>query len=195
PWKAPWRNSPFKPNRFRLYSPPDMNHPNTGIFPMPRPVTLVTGQWTDLPFVEMVKLAKQMGYDGLELPSGSEHFDVHKVLDQDGYAQERWDILQEAGLKCFAVSAHLIGQAVCDRIDARHKAILPPHVWGDGEPEGVRRRAAEEMKLVARAARKFFDLAPADVKKQLKRPVITGFTGSSIWHLVYSFPPVLPNQL
>ena len=53
------------------------------------------------------------------------------------------------------ISAHLVGQCVCDAIDERHKAILPPHVWGDGEPEGVRQRAAEEMKLTARAARRF----------------------------------------
>lgn len=162
---------------------------------MPRPVTLVTGQWADLPFAEIAKLARKMGYEGLELPSGTEHFDIHKVLDEPGYAKGRWDILQESGLKCFAVSGHLIGQAVCDRIDARHKAILPPHVWGDGEAEGVRRRAAEELKLVPQAVRKFFDAAPADVKRELKRTVVTGFTGSSIWHLVYSFPPVLPNQL
>jgi sugar phosphate isomerase/epimerase len=162
---------------------------------MPRPVTLVTGQWTDLPFPEMLKLAKQMGYDGLELPCSGDHFDAHEALADDRYVKRKWEMLQEAGLKCFAVSAHLIGQAVCDRIDGRHKAILPAHVWGDGEPEAVRRRAAEEMKLVVHAVRKFFDAAPAEVKKDLKRTVITGFTGSSIWHLVYSFPPVLPNQL
>jgi len=36
---------------------------------------------------------------------------------------------------------HLVGQAVCDRIDERHRAILPKDVWGDGDPEGVRKRA------------------------------------------------------
>jgi sugar phosphate isomerase/epimerase len=77
----------------------------------------------------------------------------------------------------WALGAHLVGQAVCDRIDARHQAILPPHVWGDGEEEGVRRRAAERMKDTARAAARF------GVTQ------VNGFTGSPIWHLLYSFPP------
>jgi sugar phosphate isomerase/epimerase len=66
---------------------------------------------------------------------------------------------------------------VCDPIDARHQAVLPPEVWGDGDPEAVRRRAAERMKDTARAA------------AQLGARVVTGFTGSPIWHLLYSFPP------
>ena len=32
-----------------------------------RPVTLCTCQWADLPLEELCVLAKQMGYDGLEL--------------------------------------------------------------------------------------------------------------------------------
>ena len=63
------------------------------------------------------------------------------------------------GLKCFAISNHLVGQAVCDLIDERHKAILPPDVWGDGEPEGVRQRAAQKMIDTARR-RAFIDAAP-----------------------------------
>jgi sugar phosphate isomerase/epimerase len=34
---------------------------------VPRPVTLLTGQWADLPLEEVAPLAKEMGYDGLEL--------------------------------------------------------------------------------------------------------------------------------
>ena len=71
----------------------------------------------------------------------------------------------------------LLGQAVCDRIDERHQSVLPPRVWGDGDPEGVRQRAAEEMKTTARAA------------AALGAGVVTGFTGSSIWHALYAFPP------
>lgn len=162
---------------------------------MARPVTLFTGQWADLPFTDICKLAKSMGYDGIELACWGDHFEVHKVLDDKNYAKKKWDILQKAGLKCFAVSSHLVGQAVCDLIDERHKQILPAEIYGDGKPEGVRQRAAEELKLTAKAARKFFDAAPAAIKKELKRTMVNGFTGSSIWHLLYSFPPVLPNQL
>jgi hypothetical protein len=43
----------------------------------------------------------------------------------------------------FAISNHLAGQSVCDIIDQRHKSILPSYIWGDGDPEGVRQRAAK----------------------------------------------------
>ena len=32
-----------------------------------RPVTLFTGQWADLPFDEICRLASEWGYDGLEI--------------------------------------------------------------------------------------------------------------------------------
>lgn len=144
---------------------------------MARPVTLFTGQWADLPLAELAPLAKEMGYDGLELACWGDHFDVQKALSDDGYTQGRHDLLAEHGLKCHAISNHLVGQAVCDPIDERHKAIVPPHVWGDGDPEGVRQRAAEEIKDTAKAAAK------------LGVGVVNGFTGSSIWGSLYAFPP------
>ncbi len=162
---------------------------------MARPVTIFTGQWADLPFETLCQKMKAFGYDGLELACWGDHFDVTKALEDKNYIKKKWATLQKYGLKCYAISAHLVGQCVCDNIDARHKAIAPAHVWGDGKPEGVRQRAAEEIKNTARAARKFFDAAPAEIKKDLKRTVVNGFTGSSIWHLVYSWPPVLPGML
>jgi sugar phosphate isomerase/epimerase len=144
---------------------------------MPRPVTLFTGQWADLPLIELAPLAKSMGYDGLELAAWGDHFDVRKALELPSYAVERRELLADYGLSCFAISNHLVGQAVCDPIDERHRAILPAHVWGDGDPEGVRRRAAAEMS----------DTASAAMKMGVK--TVTGFTGSSIWHSLYAFPP------
>src|SRR5260221_7254199 len=144
---------------------------------MARPVTLFTGQWADLTLDELAQKAAAWGYDGLELACWGDHFEVNKALADDKYTQSRWDILKKQGLKCLAISNHLVGQAVCDPIDKRHKGILPPYVWGDGDPEGVRRRAAEEMKNTARAAAKF------GVK------VVNGFTGSSVWSKLYFFPP------
>ncbi len=150
---------------------------------MARPVTLFTGQWADLPLETLAEKAASWGYDGLELACWGDHFDVHRALEDDAYCQSRHDLLARHGLKVWAISNHLVGQAVCDLIDERHRAILPPHVWGDGNPVGVRRRAAEEMKATARAA------ARLGVK------VVNGFTGSGIWHLLYSFPPVDPATL
>ncbi|GMU24255.1 MAG: AP endonuclease [Phycisphaerae bacterium] len=162
---------------------------------MARPVTLFTGQWADLSLEQMCKKAKKFGYDGLELACWGDHFEVGKALEDRSYCKRKWELLEKHGMSCFAVSNHLVGQAVCDLIDERHKSILPAHVWGDGKPEGVRSRAAAEMMDTARAARKFFDAAPAAMKKQLKRVVVNGFTGSSIWGLLYSFPPNTPNQI
>ena len=150
---------------------------------MARPVTLFTGQWADLDFETLCQKAKDFGYEGLELACWGDHFEVGKALDDDEYCHQRREVLKKYGLQCFAISNHLVGQAVCDLIDDRHKTILPPHVWGDGDPEGVRQRAAEEMKRTAYAAERF------GIK------IVNGFTGSSIWHLLYSFPPVDPQMI
>jgi sugar phosphate isomerase/epimerase len=165
---------------------------------MPRPVSLFTGQWADLSLEELCRKARGFGYDGLELACWGDHFDVPRALGEKDYAKKHWELLSEYNLGAFAISNHLVGQAVCDPIDERHRAILPERVWGDGDPEGVRRRASLEMQDTARAARKFFDAAPKAVKERLKltgRTVVVGFTGSSIWHLLYSFPPNQPGQI
>ena len=144
---------------------------------MARPLTLFTGQWADMPLDELTGKASSWGYDGLEIACGREHFDVVRALAEPEYVADRRALLERHGLRCWALGAHLVGQAVCDRIDERHRRILPPEVWGDGEPEGVRRRAAERMQDTARAAADF------GVTQ------VNGFTGSPIWHLFYSFPP------
>ena len=154
---------------------------------MPRPVTLFTGQWADLPLAKLAPKARAMGYDGVELACWGDHFDVNRALTERDYVKKKWALLRKNGLTCHAISNHLAGQAVCDLIDERHAAILSADVWGDGEPEGVRRRAAEQMKATGRAARKFFGARPdGDASAPA---VVNGFTGSSIWHAVYAFPP------
>jgi sugar phosphate isomerase/epimerase len=160
---------------------------------MPRPICLFTGQWADLPLEVLAKKAKDFGYDGLELACWGDHFDVARCNADKNYAKQHWEVLSDHGVASYAISTHLVGQAVCDRIDERHKAILSKEIWGDGKPEGVQQRAAQEVIETGRAARKFFDAAPANVKERLKqtgRTVVNGFTGSSIWHLLYGFPPV-----
>src|SRR5476651_2706246 len=158
---------------------------------MSRPVTLFTGQWADLSLAELAPKAKAMGYDGVELACWGDHFEVERALAEPDYCKKKWALLAKHGLKCFAISSHLVGQAICDLIDERHKAILPADVWGDGKPEGVRQRAAEKMKATAKAARKFFDAGGARLRRAQTEsvPVVNGFTGSSIWHSIYGFPP------
>ena len=148
---------------------------------MSRPVTLFTGQWADLPLETLCQKAKSFGYDGLELACWGDHFEVNKA--DDAYCRKKKETLAKYGLKVYAIANHLVGQAVCDQIDQRHKSILPDYIWGDGNPEGVRQRAAKEMINTAEAA------------KRLGVDIVTGFTGSPIWNLVYSFPPVTPQMI
>lgn len=147
---------------------------------MARPVTLFTGQWADLRLEDLARKAREFGYEGLELACWGDHFEVDRALAEPGYCAAKRDLLERHDLQVHAISSHLVGQAVLDRIDERHQAILPTAVWGDGEPDGVNARAAEELKNTARAAQK------------LGVGVVNGFTGSSVWHLLYSFPPTPP---
>ncbi len=151
---------------------------------MSRPVTLFTGQWADLTLEDLARKVSDWGFDGLELACWGDHFEVDKALEDDGYVNSRWDILNKYGLKCFAISTHLVGQCVCDDpIDNRHKGILPERLWGDGDPEGVRQRCAEELKNTARAAKKF------------GVDVVNGFTGSRVWKNLYFFPPTSQDDI
>jgi sugar phosphate isomerase/epimerase len=143
---------------------------------MARPVTLFTGQWADLTLETLAQKAKEWGYDGLELACWGDHFDVHRGAEDKAYCQGRHDLLAKYGLKCWAISNHLAGQLVCDLNDKRSEMFAPASTHGD--PEKMRAWAIEEMKLTARAA------------ANMGLKVVNGFTGSSIWHLLYSFPPV-----
>jgi sugar phosphate isomerase/epimerase len=144
---------------------------------MTRPVTIFTGQWADLPCEEMCLLSHQLGYDGIELCCWGDHFEVDKAANDSGYVERKRKLLEKNQLQAHAIATHLVGQAVCDNIDERHRSILPDYIWGDGEPEGVRQRAAAEMIRTAKAAKDF------------GVPTVVGFTGSSVWHLLYAFPP------
>jgi len=188
-----------------------------------RPVTLFTGQWADLPLEELLVMVSEMGFDGVELACWGDHFEVEKAvgmtlaeyidgLDVDEtagqvYRQAKWKLLDDLSLNCFAISAHLVGQATCDMITPRHQAILPPAVWGEGvsvfpgeigyeaeEAEQIRKRAASMMEMTAIAARLFMNDKPDSLKAEsdwgVEEAVVNGFTGSPIWAYTYSFPPV-----
>lgn len=60
---------------------------------------------------------------------------------------------------------------------------MPDYIWGDGDPDGVHLRAVENMIQAAHAAR------------MLGVDTVVGFTGSSIWQWLYSFPPVTDEMV
>lgn len=151
---------------------------------MTRPITLFTGQWADLSFEEVARLASEWGYDGLEIACWGDHFEVDKALEDDGYIRRKRETLEKYNLGSWILSNHLVGQATCDYpLDERHRAILPGRIWGDGEPEGVRERAAEEMKATGRAAAEF------------GVETVVGFTGSPVWYTVAMFPPTPDSMI
>jgi sugar phosphate isomerase/epimerase len=145
-------------------------------------VTLFTGQWADLPLKELAKKAAGWGYDGLELACWGDHFELDKAVNDADYCKKQLAILKKNNLQVFAISHHLAGQLVCDlNNDSRSDAFAPPDCAGDAEKK--RQWAIETMKNTARAAR------------NLGVKVVNGFTGSSIWHLLYSFPPVTDQMV
>lgn len=148
---------------------------------MARKVTLYTAQWGDMPLETICAKAKEFGYDGLELACTENHLDIAKLTPE--YCDSIKALLAKYDLELFTISNHPVSQCVCDRIDHRHKNVLPPRLWGDGDPEGVRQRAAEEMIRIGEAAH------------LLGAKTVVGFTGSPIWHLLYSFPPVSPDEI
>ena len=148
---------------------------------MSRPVTLFTGQWADLPVEKVCEKALSFGFDGVELACWGDHFEVDKA--DEAYCEAKKKTLAKYGMRLFAISTHLVGQAVCDPIDERHKAVLPPYVWGDGDPEGVRQRAATELIHTGEAA------------ARMGVDTVVGFTGSPVWHLLYGFPPVTREMI
>ncbi len=148
---------------------------------MARPVTLFTGQWADMPLRELAEKASAWGYDGLELACWGDHFDPAQGAESVDYCNERRALLEEHGLQCWAISTHLAGQLVLDNLDERHDAFVPEEIAGDHEK--MRAWAIENLKDCARAA------------KNMGIEVVNGFTGSSIWHLLYSFPPVPPAMI
>jgi len=148
---------------------------------MPRPVTLFTGQWADLPLADLAQKAKSWGYDGLELACWGDHFEVKRALKEDDYCKKKRALLKRHGLGVYAISNHLAGQLVCDPNDSRAKAFAPKRTHRD--PEKMRSWAIREMKDTARAA------------ARLGVSVVNGFTGSSIWHMFYFFPPPDPKEI
>ena len=148
---------------------------------MARPVTLFTGQWADLPLAELAPMAAEWGYDGLELACWGDHFDVQKGAESVDYCNKQKAILQDNGLQVWAISTHLQGQLVLDNLDERHNAFVPEDIQGDYE--AMRAWGIQQVKMSARAA------------KNLGVDVVNGFTGSSIWHLLYSFPPVSEQMI
>lgn len=143
---------------------------------MSRSIILFTGQWADVPLPELAAKAGEWGYQGLELCCWGDHFEVQRALSEPDYCQQKIDLLAKHDLSLPVLSNHRVGQAVGDTVDDRHRKLLPEYVWGDGDPDSVQQRAAEEMLATIRAAQK------------LGLSTVGGFTGSPIWPSLFGYP-------
>jgi len=141
---------------------------------MPRPVTIFSGQWADLPFEDACRKFHDFGYDGVEIACWGDHMDVKKAATDPAYVEGRKAILKKYNLGCWALGAHLAGQCVGDVWDPRLDNFAPPAVKGN--PAKIREWAIQDMKYAAKAA------------KNMGCKVVTGFMGSAVWKYFYSFP-------
>lgn len=151
---------------------------------MSRPLTIFTGQWADLPLATLAEKMQAMGYDGLELACWGDHFDVFEGARSSKYCKQQRAILQAHGLNVWAISNHLAGQLTCDpNNDARSNNFGGLPAECNDDPEKKRAWGVKSMKAAAKAAR------------NLGIGVVNGFTGSPIWHMLYSFPPATDQMI
>jgi sugar phosphate isomerase/epimerase len=143
---------------------------------MARPILFFSGSRSDQPIAALAAQAAEWGYQGLDLSTRADHFEVQRALSEDDYCPERLNSLNRLELTVPVVSCHHVSQAICDPIGPQHRALVPEYVWGDGDPVGVSQRAAEEVMATARAAQK------------LGASVLGGFAGSPIWSYVAGWP-------
>jgi len=148
---------------------------------MTRPVTLFSGQWTDMPFDKFCEKAKSFGYDGIEIACWGNHLDLKKAATDLAYIEEIKTILKNNNLKVLAIGTHLIGQCVGDNEDPRLDGFAPSNI--SGKPEEIRKWAIQEMKYAAAAA------------KNLGVKIVTGFMGSPIWAYWYSYPQTTEQMI
>lgn len=149
---------------------------------MSRPVTLFTAQFSDMLFDDLCAMAQKCGYDGLEVATFGGYLDIEKAAEDVEYCNSIKAKMAQYGLNLWAISNHFAGQLVCDlNNDSRSDCFAPAEYAGNAEAK--REWGIRCMKASAKAAH------------NLGVKVVTGFTGSPIWHLFYSFPPVGPDDI
>ena len=141
-----------------------------------RPITLFTIQFGDMPLEELCQMAKNAGFEGLELSAA--HIDVERASKDAEYVEGIKATLAKYGLGCWSMSHHLAGQCVLDTepgaYDSRIDGFAPAEFAGN--PKAIQEWGIQQMKYTAHAA------------KAMGVGVVTFFMGSPIWKYWYSFP-------
>ncbi len=135
-----------------------------------------------MPLATLAKKAASWGYDGLEVACWGDHMDVFRAAEDLAYCKRQKRILEKNGLKLYCISNALAGQLTLDpNNDRRSDGFAPPECAGSARKKWA--WAIESMKKTPLAA------------KNLGVRLVTGLTGSPIWHLLYSFPPVPESMI
>ena len=147
-----------------------------------RPITLFTIQFGDMPLEELCQMAKNAGFEGLELSAA--HIDVERASKDAEYVEGIKATLAKYGLGCWSMSHHLAGQCVLDTepgaYDSRIDGFAPAECAGN--PKAIQEWGIQQMKYTAHAA------------KAMGVGVVTFFMGSPIWKYWYSFPQT-PDEM
>ncbi|MFH1396890.1 MAG: TIM barrel protein [archaeon] len=158
---------------------------------------------------EMAEAVKEMGYDGIGAVTwGSSGIDVVKAVGPEGvkYLAAYIKAMDQHGIGISTVGDHLATQAISAAIiDNGLVSILPPDVTRGYDPnlivhtpalhEEIRFNAALHTMNTARVTERIREVAldvlgPEKQQERYNPTVVSGFTGSPIWHLLAGFPPV-----
>jgi sugar phosphate isomerase/epimerase len=150
---------------------------------MARTLALHTGPWSDQPLATVAAKASDWGYSALDLACWGEHLAIQRALAEPEYGRGILALLEQHELSLVSLSNQPVGQAVGDRLDARHQATLPEWVWGDGDPEGVATRAAQEM------------IDTVKVAQQLGVSLVVAGTGSPFTAMHFGIPPATQDAI
>lgn len=118
-----------------------------------------------------------LGYKGVQIPTWDARlFDLKLAAESQDYVDEIKGICAANGVEISELSTHLQGQLVATHpaYDAQFDGFAPAALHGD--PVARQAWAVEQMKLAARASRRFGLSSHAT------------FSGALMWHMVYPWP-------
>lgn len=125
----------------------------------------------------ITKWAAGHGYKGVQIPTWDARLiDLAKAAESQDYVDEIKGVCAANGVEVTELSTHLQGQLVAAHpaYDRLFDGFAPPALHGD--PVARQQWAVEQLKLAARASRRFGLSSHAT------------FSGALMWHMVYPWP-------